>query len=143
MTTSYVDYTYYTTTYLGSLIASADFAALALRASAYIDKMTFQRAAVIVAAAAETAKIDSIQMATCAVAEELQRIDQAGVGSEGIKSESIGANSVTYQDRSYSTLSTLEKLTNSAGLYLTSTELLFRGFAEGESGTDVDDLDYN
>jgi len=68
--TAYTDSTYYTGTYLGNVIASADFPRLALRASAVIDQVTFGRASAIVTAATDTATIALIKMATCAVAVE-------------------------------------------------------------------------
>ena len=68
----YADYEYYTDTYLGTAIAETAFDALALRASAVIDRLTFDRAAVVITADEDDATIDLIQMATCAVAEELQ-----------------------------------------------------------------------
>jgi hypothetical protein len=130
---AYATYTQYTIDYLGTLIASADFAALALRASAYIDKLTFNRVAAIVLAGTDTANIALIMMATCAVAEELQTINASGSNS-GIKSESIGANSVTYMDGAFATLSTTAKLSRVAALYLGDTGLMYRGFASGEYG---------
>jgi hypothetical protein len=42
---NYADYTFYTDDYLGTAIAEADFPALALRATAVIDAITFGRAA--------------------------------------------------------------------------------------------------
>lgn len=137
---SYATYLQYTTDYLGTLIASADFAALALRASAYIDQFTFSRASPIVVAGTETANIALIMMATCAVAEELQNIDTSG-STSGIKSESIGNNSVTYMDGAFATLSTTAKLSKAAKLYLASTGLMFPGFASGEYGGDIVDED--
>jgi len=129
----YATYTYYTTTYLGTAIASADFSRLALRASSNLDAMSFDRIAPIVAAATDTATIDKIKMATCAVAEEIQNQDQAG-GAEsiGIQSETIGSNSVTYVAGSVSTLNSDQRMTKAARLYLGNTGLLYRGFASGE-----------
>jgi hypothetical protein len=127
MTTAYVTYTYYTQTYLGSSIVSADFNRLALRASAVIDQLTYQRAA------SETAlaTIDSIKMATCALAEELQREEQNG-GSDGIQQESVGAISVTYASNSSAMLTNEAKQEKVAKQYLASTGLMYRGFAEDE-----------
>ena len=128
MTTSHVDYAYYQTTYLGSLIASADFAALALRASAVLDQLTFERAAL----ETDPTAVDSIKMACCAVAEELQA--QAGSSGGGIQSESIGANSVTYKDGAPAMLTDKEKLSRVAAVYLGNSGLLYKGFASGEYG---------
>src|SRR4030067_401524 len=93
---SYADYTFYTGTYLGTAIASADFAALALRASAVIDRITFQRAAAIVTAATDTTTIDLIKKAMCAVAEEIQTIAAEGTSGSVISAETVGSHSVTY-----------------------------------------------
>lgn len=134
MTTSYITYTYYTTTYLGSQIASVDFAALALRASAVIDQITFNRAASIITANDPVETVDAIQMATCAIADELQTMGTSNGLGGGIQSESIGSNSVSYKNGAPATLTDKEKLTRVAGLYLSNTELLFKGFASGELG---------
>lgn len=133
---AYADFTYYSATYLGTAIASADFARLALRASATIDNLTFDRAAPIVTAAAETATIDKIKMATCAVAEELQKQDQAD-GADGIQSESVGSYSVSYAENSGKRLTNETKQSKAAKLYLSSTGLMFRGFANGEYSSDA------
>jgi hypothetical protein len=129
--TVYTDYTYYSGTFLGTAIASADFARLALRASEIIDQITFNRTAAIVLAATDTATIDLIKMATCAVAETYQTNEADGSGG-GIKSESIGSNSVTYVDGAKATLSDMVRLSRAAVLYLDSTGLMYRGFASGE-----------
>lgn len=133
MTTTYADYTFYTTTYLGTAIASADFAQLALRASARIDQMTFQRAAAVVEAAEDTDQIALIKMATCAVAEELQAI-AAGGEAGGIQAESVGSHSVTYNEASEKQQSIMQKLQDAAKVYLDGTGLMFRGFSSGEYG---------
>lgn len=129
MTTSYVTYTYYTNTFLGTAIASASFAQLALRASAVIDSITFNRAG----SETDADTVDAIRMATCAVAEKLQLLG-SDEGNGGIKSESIGSNSVTYQDGSWSTWSYAKKLANAASLYLAATGLMFKGFNTDEEG---------
>jgi len=128
---SYATYLYYTGTYLGSAIASADFARLALRASAVIDQITFNRAAAVITADTPAASVTAIQMATCAVAEELQTQEQSG-NIDGITSESTGAHSVSYGTNSKAQLTNEEKQSNVAKLYLASTGLMFRGFIEGE-----------
>lgn len=131
---AYADYTYYTTTYLGSAIASADFAALALRASAVLNRLTFGRAAVVVAADDDADTIDLIQMATCAVADELQtQASEAGM----IQSETVGRHSVTYVTGSVRSL--YQRQSDAAQLYLAGTELMYRGFASGEYGGSLAD----
>jgi len=138
MTTSYVTYQYYTTTFLGVAIASNDFSRLALRASAEIDRVTFNRTAAIVLAATDTETIDLIKMAACSVAEQIQTNEAEG-GSDGIQSEQIGSNSVTYAENSSKRFSNIKKIQDAARLYLESTELMFAGFASGEYGGMVDE----
>ena len=140
MTTAYVDYTYYTTTYLGTDIASANFSRLALRASAVIDRITFNRAATVVIAATDTTTIDSIKMATCAVAEEIQRQEADG-SVDGIASESVGNHSVSYAANSSKMQSNIDKSAIEAATYLASTTLLYRGFASGEYSSDYEEDD--
>ena len=131
---AYVDYTFYSTTYLGTAIASPDFARLALRASAQIDALTFDRAA----AETDSAVVTKIKNATCAVAEELQR-QEANSGVDGIQSESTGQNSISYSAASSKMRTNTQKLTDEAGLYLGSSGLMFRGFADDEYGCTTDD----
>jgi hypothetical protein len=128
---AYVDYAYYTTTYLGTLIASADFSRLALRASATIDQITFNRAAAVITENTDTTTIALIKNSVCAVAEEIQSIEADG-GADGIQSESVGSMSVTYADNSSKKLSNTAKIKAAAGLYLGQTGLMFPGFNDGE-----------
>jgi hypothetical protein len=123
MTTAYTDFAYYRDTYLGTAIAEAQFPALALRASAYIDQITFQRAA----AENDTDTVDLIKMATCSVAEEIQKTQESG-DTGGIVSESVGSHSVTYAENSSARRSIEQKLLTAAALYLGGTGLLYRGF---------------
>jgi hypothetical protein len=131
---AYVDYDYYTDTYLGSAIAEAAFDALALRASATIDRLTFDRAAEVIDADDDADTIDLIQMATCAVAEELQtQASETGI----VQSETVGRHSVTYVQGSVQSLK--KRQSEAAALYLAGTGLLYRGFASGEYGTSIDE----
>lgn len=129
---SYADYTYYTGTYLGTAIASGDFDRLALRASAWIDRLTFQRAA------ADTANTNAIKNAMCAIAEDIQNTEANG-GVDAIQSESIGQNSVTYGAMSSKLASAGETYLQTASLYLGSTGLLYPGFANGEYSGHLDE----
>ena len=118
---AYVDFSYYGSTFLGTAIASATFSRLALKASAMIDRLTFARAAPVITANTDTATIDAIKMATCAVAEVLQ--DDEGVGNVGkITSERLGNYSVTTAG-----LTTEQKVRRAASLYLWNTQLMFPG----------------
>lgn len=131
--TVYADYTFYTGTFLGTAIASADFAALALRASAAIDQMTFGRAAVDFAA---SLNVTAIKNAMCAVAEELQRQD-ANSNVDGVASESQGNYSVSYLVSSNRSKSNIAKLQTAAAVWLANTYLMFAGFNTGEYSGDV------
>lgn len=127
----YADYSFYTTTYLGTAIAASDFSRLALRASTEIDRLTFDRAAGVVTADEDEDTIELIQMATCAVADELQKdIDSGGV--DNVTSERVGNHSVTFGNKSKFSTSLDEKIERAARLYLRNTFLMYRGFAEGE-----------
>jgi len=125
---AYADYTYYVTSYLGSTIAESDFPALALRASAYIDQITFNRAST------DTENTAAIKNAMCAVAEELQRQDQTSY-VDGVISESVGSHSVTYANNSNRARSNVTKLQDVAKVWLANTYLMFAGFNTDEYGS--------
>jgi hypothetical protein len=131
VTTAYADYTYYTGTYLGTSIATeAEFDQLALRASAELDLLAHDRVAAVITDNTETDLIDDIAMATCAMAEELQR--QATEGTDGVKSESVGSHSITFTDGSLSTRTGQTRLLRVAKTYLSTSGLLFQGFEHDE-----------
>lgn len=126
---AYADWTYYQNTYLGTAISEADFPALAQRASAQIDAMTFGRAA------SDTDNETAIKNACCAVAEELQRQQSTGF-TDGIQSESQGRYSVSFFAHSSRAQSNQSKLETAAKLYLGNSGLMFAGFADGEYASD-------
>jgi len=132
MTTQYADYTFYSGTYLGTAIAEADFDRLALRASAWLDRMTYDRAA------SDTANTTAIKMAVCAMAEELQTIEDEGI-SGGIQSERVGPHQVTYSPKAMQQRSMVKKLEEAARLYLATTFLMFKGFNDDEYGYALDE----
>ena len=127
---SYANYAYYTGTYGGSAIASADFTRLANIASAWIDRLTFDRAVT------DTDNTDAIKMAMCSVAEEVQRVERGG---DAITSETVGGHSVSYAAGATATLSDAKRYENAARLYLAGTALMFAGFATGEYGEEYAD----
>jgi hypothetical protein len=133
MTVTYVDYTYYVGTYRGTVIASDDFPQLALRASAILDQITFQRAAPIVAEATDADTIDRIKMATCTIAEEYQRVSTGSNQQDYIQQETVGAHSVTYFAGAGMNVAQIESYSDIARVYLASTGLMFRGFTIDES----------
>lgn len=127
---SYADYTHYSTVYLGNAIAEADFPRLALRASAQIDRLTYNRAAT------DTDNTTAIKNAMCEVAEEIQRQEQSD-NVDGITSESQGQYSVSYGSNSNRARSNQTKIVDAAKLWLETTGLMFAGFASGEYGSEL------
>jgi hypothetical protein len=124
--TTYTDFDFYEDTYLGNAIAEADFPRLALNASAVIDLLTFNRAAAIVTAGTETDTIEKIELATCAVADVLKKIEDSG--GQVVQSESVGRASVTYAKP----VSQDAQAFSAAKLYLWPTGLMYRGFTADE-----------
>ena len=122
---AYAVYSFYTGTYKGTAIAQADFDRLALRASEVIDQLTYDRTAAVVTAATDTVTIARVQMATCAVAEELQKLEESG---GAVSQESIGRYSVTYLNKD----SESRRLAKLAKRYLWPTYLMFPGFNDDE-----------
>jgi len=136
--TAYATYSYYTSTFLGTAIAEADFPRLALRASAQIDRVTFNRAAAIITANTETDNVTAIKMATCEIAEEIQRQESAS-NVDGVTGESQGQYSVSYGANSNRSKSNQSKIETAARLWLENTFLMFGGFNTGEYGGLTDD----
>jgi hypothetical protein len=129
---AYADFEFYEDDFLGTAIAAVDFARLALRASAVIDQITFNRAAAVITADTDETTITAIMMATCAVAETLSQED----GSSGrvVQSERIGSHSVTYADAR----TTHSARREAASLWLESSGLMFAGFYSGEYSGSLD-----
>lgn len=128
----YADYTYYTGTYYGTTIPTGDFTRLSARASEWIDRLTFGRAA------SDTDNTTAIKKAMCAVADELYVLEQDG-GADAIQSESIGSSSVTYADNSARRATKEQRVKVAAGMYLGLTGLMYPGFESGEYGSGVDE----
>lgn len=130
---AYVDYTYYTGTYMGTKLTSTEFPNLAIRASAQIDLMTFNRAEPIITAGTDATTIQLIKFATCAVAEELHLQDEVDVNGR-IQSERVGQHSVTYIDSTPKGNTNQERLFKAAKTFLGTSGLMFKGFYTGEYG---------
>lgn len=80
---AYADYTYYTESYCGSAVSEADFTRLAAKASAFIDRVTFNRAA-------QHTESDNLKCCCCDLVDTLAAADDSG----GIKqSENVGSYS--------------------------------------------------
>ena len=123
---AFVDFAYYVGTFLGSAIPTGSFDQYALRASKAVDFHTFERASAIVTDATDTAMIDKIRLATCAVAEVLYNADQQPSGA--ISSERVGDHSVNYAVPSETLFTSNAKVSNAMREYLSFTGLMFRGF---------------
>ena len=129
----YAEFSFYTDTYLGNAITEADFPRLALRASMVIDRLTFQRTAAVIEADTESDLINAIQMATCAVAEEIQKNENREAGETGvIASEKQGQYTVTYVEADDARQTADARIRKAARLYLAHTPLMFAGFNEDE-----------
>lgn len=126
----YADYTFYTSSFLGSAISEADFPRLALRASQFLDYYTMGKAK-------NFPELENLKMACCAVAEKCQVVEKAEKSAsesmnEGgnLKSESVGSYSVSYQTAGEK-ISAAESARNGiaavARMYLGGTGLLYRG----------------
>lgn len=122
----YADWVFYSVTYGGTEISQTEFTRLMNQASAYIDAVTFGRAA-------EEEDIDvitKIKFAACAVAETLKKYDEGG----DIQSERVGNHTVTYASTPTAQLSIEAKITHAAKTFLGNTDLMYRGFAKDEYG---------
>lgn len=123
-TTAYVDFTYYTNSYHGTLVGSEDFGRLALAASFEVNRLTYQRSDPVIAANVEADLVSCIKLATCSAVDTLYLSEGQ---DDGIKSESTGNNSVTYNDQSSKQLTLDGKLDTAVRRYLSGTDLLYRG----------------
>ena len=116
----YVDHAYYTSQFFGTAIAASDFPRLAKQASTFIDQVTFERAAEVVTAGTDTASIEKIKDATCALAEIIQEQDNGGQIAE----ERVGNHSVKY---AIPTQSKEQRMYQTAKDYLGLTGLMYAG----------------
>ena len=129
----YAEFSFYTGTYLGNAITEADFQRLALRASTFIDRLTFQRTAAVIETGTDPGLINAIQMATCAVAEEIQKNEKREAGETGvIASEKQGQYAVTYVEADDARQTADARIRKAARFYLAHTPLMFAGFNEDE-----------
>lgn len=89
----YADYAFYVEIFGGELIRSLDWPAVSRRADAYLDRLTYNRLR------NNDAVTDAVRMAACAVAEVMHRHEVTQTANPaGIKAESVGGQSVTYED---------------------------------------------
>jgi hypothetical protein len=92
---AYIDSTYYTGTYQGTAIASADFNRIALRASDELDKLTVNVIRLNGLTSYSADAQEAIKLATCALAESLAQIDTA-TDSAGLMASSEHVNGYSY-----------------------------------------------
>jgi len=125
----YADYTFYLNTYGGTSISAAMFQALAKRASYEVERLTLNRAGAVITENTNTALIDRIKMATCAIAEVLNGFAAAGLQPAGIESESVGDYSVKYTSADVAKAREAAAIQAVAEQYLALTGLMFIGVA--------------
>ncbi|MBQ1414108.1 MAG: hypothetical protein IIY93_13090 [Clostridia bacterium] len=120
----YATYQFYTETFFGGLIGADDFDGYIVKASAFLDGITFGRLTV-------ENITDDVRAAACAVAEEMFRVrtlyDSTGGGS--VASEKTGDQSVSYHSGSVvSPASSAAKRSYSAAaeMYIKDKRLLER-----------------
>lgn len=112
----YADYDYYTNNYGGSEVSEADFPRFAARAGAYLDKLTFGRAAA-------HADDERLKNCFCEICDLLKKSHDSGGAVK--TSESVGSWSVSY-DTAGSSSSEADKVRSCCQLWLPS-EWLYRG----------------
>ncbi len=117
----YADYEFYKDTFGGTMISESEFTRLMIIASAYVDKITFNRAMEI---SEDDPTYRLLKLAACDIAEVLKREDEGGE----IQSESVGSYSVSYADTPTKKLSLEEKIIQAGKRYLGNTGLMYRGF---------------
>lgn len=118
----YADYTYYTTTYLGSALTEEEFARAATRASSFLDYYTRGKS--------KTYTGEELKMCCCALAEQCQIIENAQTQSMSggeLQSQTVGAWSKTYKSGTETAAAARETLAGIAMQYLGHTGLLYRG----------------
>lgn len=119
---AYADYAFYAGNYLGAGLTVDVFSRLALRASEVIDQVTLGRTAVVVTAGIDLDTIEKVKLATCAAAEVIGTLEDAG---GAVTSERIGNYAVTYQSQQ----SGEARIVNAIKRYLWDTGLMDRAIA--------------
>lgn len=115
----YADYAFYAEIFGGELIQPLDWPAVSRRADAYLDRLTYNRLR------NGTVVTDAVRMAACAVAEAMQRHEKTQkVNPAGVKSESVGGQSVTYEDAATLSAQYDAALLDAADLWLPRTDPL-------------------
>lgn len=132
---NYIDYDFYKESYGGTSVPQNSFLRFSIKASAYIDKITFNRIPkmYIIDSTSEEYNIpDNVRFATCETMETMFKIESDG---GVISSESTGNHSVSYVD-GISTMSEEKKINEVATLFLNCTGLCYKGFIKGVDTAD-------
>lgn len=115
----YADYVFYVEAYGGEGIPPLDWPRISRHADAYLDRLTYNRmknGAVVT---------DAVRMAACAVAEVMRRHEETQTANPaGIKAESVGGQSVTYEDAVSSAARYDAEMMEAADLWLPRTDPL-------------------
>lgn len=112
----YADFTFYRDKFKGT-VSEATFARLSIIAKAHIDRITSNKAAT-----ASGTDLEAVQLAFCAVVEELDKQEQGGI----VTSESNDGISRSYATGSIVKSST-QRINAAATVFLSNTNLLFVG----------------
>ncbi len=112
----YADFSFYKETYHGAT-PEAEYTRLAVKASAYVDRMTHGRAKTAI-----ESDLEAVKMAECAIVDELAAQEQGGI----VTSETNDGIS-----RSYATgavvKSATQRIYDAAEVFLCNTNLCFAG----------------
>ena len=115
----YADYVFYVEAYGGEVIPPLDWPRISRHADAYLDRLTYNRlrnGAVVT---------DTVRMAACAVAEVMHRHEETQTANPvGIKAESVGGQSVTYEDAAASSERYEAELLEAADLWIPRSDPL-------------------
>lgn len=115
----YADYVFYVEAYGGDGIPPLDWPRISRHADAYLDRLTYNRlrnGAVVT---------DTVRMAACAVAEVMHRHEETQTANPvGIKAESVGGQSVTYEDAAASSERYEAELLEAADLWIPRSDPL-------------------
>jgi hypothetical protein len=112
----YADYPFYQSKYHGT-VSEAEYTRLAVRAAAYVDRMTFGRAKT-----ATKDDMEAVKMAECAIVDELSAQEQGGI----VTSETNDGISRSYATGSVVKSST-QRIYAAAEVFLCNTNLCFVG----------------
>lgn len=137
---TYIDYAYYSGVYVGN-VNEEEFPRLAVRASAYLDYYTQNKAR-------DSAELDEVKMCCCALVDQYKTIETAqtlvekkltsAVDADAeIKSETVGSYSRTLATGASDAAEAIsvagaekQRLAETCREYLTHTGLLYRGGAK-------------